>query len=182
MKYEISEDYTWKIPSDPLNLPDIPIESHEEHLYYHFYIKKVNVESFIKGNKFFEWLADNYKFSCGLIKMEPYKIYDWHIDVGKTKTNRGVCINALVTPSPSFVLFTDNLKNLAAHGGKSFQTDIKPFTYDINEIYLFNTTKAHSVYNFEKERLLFSVEFELDYPLLTYEKIKNKIKSEFLNE
>lgn len=182
MNYSIDEQYAWKIPSKPLNLPDIPLVNDDEHLYYHFYLKKIDVEKFIQGNPFFEWLAENYKFSCGLIKMERNKVYDWHIDVGKTKTNRGVCINALVTPSPSFVLFTDNLNNLMSHGGEEFQTDIVPFTYELNEIYLFNTTKAHSVYNFEKERLLFSVEFELDYPLLTYERIKDKIKTEFLNE
>ena len=182
MNYPIDEKYTWKIPSKPLNLPDIPLEG-EEGTYYHFHVKKINTEKFIKGNPFFEWLAENYKFSCGLIKMEPNKLYDWHIDAAsKTKINRGVCINALVTPSPSLVLFTDNLTNLMAHGGEEFQTDIIPFTYDLNEIYLFNTARAHSVYNFEKERLLFTLEFELEYPLLTYERVKNKIKTEFLNE
>ena len=40
MNYPIDEKYAWKIPSQPLSLLDIPLESGAEHLYYHFYLKK----------------------------------------------------------------------------------------------------------------------------------------------
>lgn len=180
MKYEnIDEKYAWKIPTTPVGIQNLPTIN-DEMEYYHFDVTEIDLEKFLSENDFFNWLYSNYRFRCGIVKMNPYQIYDWHIDVGEKRTNRGVCINALISESPSMVLFSENLENLASQGGTSWQAGIIPFTYEFEKVYLFNPTIQHSVYNFEKTRYLFSLQFELDYTQLSYEGLKSQIRNEYL--
>jgi len=173
------DKYAWKIPSDPIKYEDLPLLDVKGE-YYHFDVQEIDTLKLIEKNEFLNWLFARHHFRSGIVKMDPFKIYDWHEDVGADKTNRGVCINALISPSPSLVMWSDNLRELQSQGGNSFQADIVPFQYELNELYLFNPSIMHSVYNFEKPRLLFSLQFEEAYEDLKYEELLNEIKNEYI--
>jgi len=172
------DKYAWKIPSEPVTLEGLP-KANMKGEYYFFDVQEVDTLKLIENHHFLNWLFSRHQFRCGIVKMEPNKIYDWHQDSRKDATNRGVCINALITPSPSLVLWSDNLTDLKNHGGTKFQADIVPFQYELNQLYLFNPSIMHSVYNFQNERLLFSLQFDEPYEKLQYESLLNEIKNEY---
>jgi hypothetical protein len=171
--------YAWKIPCAKLKYENIPLNERKEE-YYYFDVQEIDTLKLIDKHHFLKWLFSRHQFESGIIKMEPNKIYDWHEDSKKEATYRGVCINALLSPSPSLVLWSNNLRDLVNHGGDKWQADIVPFQYELNELYLFNPTIMHSVYNFQHPRLLFSLQFKETVENLKYEELLNEIKNEYI--
>lgn len=123
--------------------------------YYHFTARPVAFDVLLK-DPLLDWIAKRYNFIAGVLKMEPYQQYDWHIDA-----RRGVGINLLLEHDDSIVLFSDKPMMLVK--------DIRTHKYDLNTYYLFNTQTAHCVINYSKPRYLFSVEFAKDKDELTYD-------------
>jgi hypothetical protein len=134
--------------------------------YYNFDIRPIP-QDILNKDPFFVWLS-KYKYFAAILKLDPYVCYDWHKD-----TKRGVGINMILTPhARSFCMFADN-KN-----GVVFKTEeliYKPATY-----YIFNTQQEHTVYNFETDRYMMSIEFELDKDALTFDDLLKDIKENYI--
>lgn len=98
----------------------------------------------------------------GVTKMLAFDYYKLHKD-----TERGVGINMLLQHRNSFCAFVDTDKN------KTTQMD-----YQSNTMYLFNTQVPHTVFNFEEDRYMFTVEFEDTLKLLPYRALVKTLSKE----
>lgn len=90
--------------------------------------------------------------SAGVTRMLSFDHYKLHKDI-----NRGVGINMLLQHKNSFCAFVDIEEN------KTIQ-----LPYQSNTMYLLNVQVAHTVFNFEEDRYLFTIEFEDTLRLLPY--------------
>jgi hypothetical protein len=145
---------------------DFAVTPSEWMTYYNFDAKPVPHEILFE-DEFFKWLAKRYNFMAGILKLDPYTCYDWHID-----TMRGVGVNMLLTPNTrSFCAFKFDLDQLVY---KIDELKYKPGTY-----YLFNTQVPHTVYNFETTRYLFSIEFAKGKDELTYKDLVKDIQANY---
>lgn len=167
--------YFLKITDVDINLSNLQPTS-ESHNYNGFYIYPMiddsSEEKFINDNEFLCWLNQRHPLKCALIKMSPFQTYNWHKDV-----RRGVCINVLLDHKNSYTLFSDDV----LEGSNGLYGNITKMNYELNKFYLFNNQIPHSVYNYEGERVLFSIEFlNEDKHQLTYEQLKNEIDEYFL--
>lgn len=134
--------------------------------YFNFDIRPVPQEILHK-DPFFTWLSSRYNYFGAILKLDPFVCYDWHKD-----TRRGVGINMILTPFVrSFCVFADNKEGVVF---KTEELQYKPTTY-----YVFNTQKDHTVFNFEMERYMLSIEFELDKDQLTFETLVTDIKENY---
>ena len=122
--------------------------------YYNFLAKPVPNDVLDKDHMFV-WLRQRYNLIAGIVKMDPYQNYDWHVD-----SRRGVSINMLIKNTNSIVFFTEDLEAVVKN--------IIPMQYNVNSYHLFNTQVPHCIVNMEGERYLFTVEFELDKEQLSY--------------
>lgn len=106
--------------------------------------------------------------NAGVLTMPAHRSYLWHRD-----GDRGVSINMLIScDHPSFCLF-----------GKAIDVnnvDFKEIKYQAETLYLFNTQWPHSVYNFEKDRYLFSIEFAQSKKELSYQQVLTWLKTQGL--
>lgn len=85
----------------------------------------------------------------GFLEMTPWTVYKWHKDI-----YRSASINLLLTAhDESYCLFT-------SEGDEALQIDVSELKYKEKTFYLFNTQERHMVLNLDKNRYLFSVEFE----------------------
>lgn len=134
--------------------------------YYNFLARPVSYDILFK-DPFFQWLGARYNFMGGIIKMEPYQQYDWHVD-----TRRGVGINMLLGHTKSYVLFTERPTDLVKN--------IRPHKYQENIYYVFNTQVPHSVVNLSGQRYLFTIEFEKDKTELTFEMLWKDILENYV--
>lgn len=160
----------YKIDTGDLNVDKVSIDTIDKD-YYGWFVKRLNIGELLEQNKFLKWLYNLYPFEAGIIKLKANKTYKWHID-----TNRGVSINALVTNSPSFTLFSPNIFD------EGDQSDIIRLDYELNKMYLFNPQIPHTVINFEKSRCMFSCEFNKNKDELTYDKLKGLIQEQYYNK
>lgn len=133
--------------------------------YYNFQAKPVSME-ILNKDPFFMWLSQHYKFIAGILKMEPYQQYDWHVD-----TRRGVGINMLLEHTDSIVMFTDNPKALVKN--------VYPMQYHPETYCIFNTQQPHCVINLQGYRYLLSIEFKQDKTELSFDMLKEKINNEY---
>lgn len=108
-------------------------------------------------------LGMKHQLAVGVIRLDPYTTYDWHID-----TRRGVCINMLLNNAKSNCLFSVG-ETEATH---SF-VELK---YHLGSYYAFNNQVPHMVLNFNESRYLMSVEFEADKNKLSYEQLLGELK------
>ena len=118
------------------------------------------------------WLSEpllnevNKKFKikdCAYLKLNSYTNYKWHKDV-----IRGASINMLMTPdAKSYTLFGEEKSE--------DQIEFIKLDYESEYFYLFNTQMIHSVFNLDKTRYIFSVEFEKNKNELTYAELYNMI-------
>jgi hypothetical protein len=99
---------------------------------------------------------------AGILLIEENSFYKWHID-----GLRGVGINMLLSHVNSHCLFTEHDYD------KKTQAKIVELEYKQDTFYIFNTQNPHTVINFNGPRYMFSVEFEQDKTLLTYDNVKN---------
>lgn len=135
--------------------------------YYNFMAKPAPKELIIEDT-FLSWLDERYEFIGGILRMEPYHQYDWHID-----TRRGVGINMLLNPDDGFssCMFTETPERLVKN--------IYPIKYNPKTYYIFNTQQPHCVINFSKPRYLFSIEFALDKDSLSYDDLRRDVKKNY---
>lgn len=105
--------------------------------------------------------------SCGILRIEPFTIYDWHKD-----TNRGLTINMLLKEVPSHSVF--------GFKKDDYNTHFVELNYVLKKFYLFNTQHLHSVINFEEYRYVFSTEFEKEKDQLNYQSVFNWCKQQGL--
>jgi hypothetical protein len=84
----------------------------------------------------------------GVVMLPPNTFYNWHTD-----TRRGVSLNMVLNPQDglSHCVFTPD-KDVVV--GEFVELQYKPDTY-----YVFNTQVDHMVLNFDKPRLLLTIEF-----------------------
>jgi len=136
--------------------------------YYNFAGKPLPYD-LLEQDPFFKWLGNRYEYLGGVIKLDPYTCYDWHVD-----TRRGVGINMLLTPNGSVYshsLFSRNKKEVSRN---FMQLHYKPNTY-----YLYNTQHEHMVINFQKPRYMFSVEFLQDKDKLTFDRLLKDVEENY---
>ena len=107
-------------------------------------------------------LGMQHKLAVGILRLDPYTTYDWHVD-----TRRGVSINMLLNNVKSHCLFSVG-ETEATHG--FIELKYQPKTY-----YAFNNQVPHMVINFEEPRYLMSVEFEADKNKLTFEQLLREV-------
>jgi hypothetical protein len=116
--------------------------------YFNFMAKQVPDEVMLK-DPFLRDLYEKEKFVAGITKMNPMTVYDWHTD-----ERRGVTINMLVDSGFSLTLFTTPSQDLVRHFAVA---EYKP-----QEYHFFNTQIPHAVFNFDRHRYLFTIEFLKD--------------------
>jgi hypothetical protein len=123
--------------------------------YYNF--KAIQVpDALLDKDPFFKKLSEHYMFSVGILKLDPYVCYNWHVD-----THRGVGVNMLLNSEiESKCLFAK---------GEGVQFEFEELKYKRGSYYLFNTQAPHSVLNFGQSRYLLSIEFELDKDNLSFD-------------
>ena len=155
-----------KIPSQSTiadEVLSIALDGEEWMPYYNFIAKPVPDEV-LQKDPFLKWLGERYNFIAGVLKSDPFTVYDWHID-----SRRGVGINMLLSfDGFSMCLFSTHDEQIVR--------PILPMQYTPNEYYVFNTQQKHMVLNFDQPRYLFTIEFELDKDGLSYDELVNDIK------
>jgi hypothetical protein len=146
-------------------------------------IYKLNPYSFNKVEGYYGWdgysipmdvmvkepilkkLHEKYRIKlAGFITIEPFTTYDWHTD-----TNRGVSINMIMTP---------NVNSVSMFGKMGKYKEQHKFTelkYQPQTFYAFNNNYLHQVINFDKPRVMFSLEFELDKNILSYQRLVGEL-------
>lgn len=144
----------------------LALEGREWVDYFNFEAIRLPVEIVTESCSFLERLYEAHPFICGIIRMQPYTFYDWHVD-----TNRGTCINMKLGYSNSYCMF-ENGNRINDLTGRFVTLD-----YKINTYYAFDNQVPHAIYNFDRERYLFTVEFEEDKTKLTFDNLVQEIKS-----
>ena len=123
--------------------------------YYNFKVVHAPVEILAK-DPFLTELFRSHQFKAGVIQLNPYVCYDWHID-----SRRGVGVNMLLNPEiKSNCLFAKN---------EGVQFEFEELLYKRDTYYLFNTQVRHTVINFDKPRYLFTIEFLDDKNHLSFD-------------
>lgn len=136
--------------------------------YYNFKAVRLDLDYLFERDPFFNALYQNHKFVPGLIRMDPHTYYNWHKD-----TNRGVSINMLLNyDGNSYCMFSKEKTN-AMSGA------FAPLHYMPNTYYLFNNQIAHTIYNFDRPRFLFSLEFAEDKDKLSFNQLRKEMMYEF---
>lgn len=133
--------------------------------YFNFMAKPVPYEVIFK-DPFFQWLGQRYNFIAGVLKMEAFQQYDWHVD-----SRRGVGINMLLEHEDSLLMFTERPNDLVKN--------IYPVKYQPKTYYIFDTQTPHCVINLSAPRFLFTVEFEKDLNELSFDDLKNDIRDNY---
>tara|TARA_B100001093_G_C26683415_1_gene951490 strand:+ start:166 stop:666 length:501 start_codon:yes stop_codon:yes gene_type:complete len=160
-----------KIKADDINLTDVNIiAQHDE--YEGFNCSILDTDKLLENNSFLKWLYSKYKFTAAILQIDPYMHFIWHKDA-----KRGVTINSMLSDGKSHTLFSDDVDNAA------YQATILPLPYIKDKLFLFNTQVSHCVFNFNKKRQMFSVEFETSFnDGLTYNDVLKTIKEEYYSQ
>jgi hypothetical protein len=108
-------------------------------------------------------LGTKYPLAVGIIRLDPYTTYDWHVD-----GRRGVCVNMLLNDVKSHCLFE-------VEHDEATHTFLE-LKYCLGSYYVFNNQVPHMVINFNESRYLMSVEFEADKNELSYEQLLGEVK------
>jgi len=137
--------------------------------YYNFKAVRLDIDYIIERCPFLNYIYKYHRFTPGLLRMDPYTYYNWHID-----DKRGVSINMLINAhSESHCLFSPD----PSLTSEFIELPYRPATY-----YLFNNQVHHSVYNFGRIRYLFSIEFNETKELLSFSTLFKEVLDEFLIE
>lgn len=108
---------------------------------------------------------------AGVLRLGPHRSYSWHLD-----QDRGASINMLLSAH----------QNSHCWFGKRMtdprQVELLELEYQPHTLYLFNTQWPHSVFNFNQERYLFSLEFEQSKESLSYKQLFTWLQQEQLLE
>lgn len=161
-----ADKYFLEIPNQTFVSDDLEIQQ-EPFNHNGFYTYPVlNQEDVVNQNLFLKWLYGEYKFNCGVIKMSPNLLYNFHRDV-----SRGVCVNVLLGHENSVTFFSEKVFNQNSH-----YADLTELKYKPNKFYLFNNQIPHGVFNIDGNRSIFSIEFESNKYQLSYPILKQKVK------
>jgi len=115
------------------------------------------------GDPILYMLGMQHKLAVGILRLNPYTTYDWHVD-----GRRGVCINMLLNDVKSHCLFE------VGHDEATHQfVELK---YNPKSYYIFNNQVPHMVTNFAQSRYLMSVEFVEGKDELTFDQLIKEIK------
>tara|TARA_R110000765_G_C18702052_1_gene581907 strand:+ start:140 stop:688 length:549 start_codon:yes stop_codon:yes gene_type:complete len=135
---------------------------------YSFRTLPLDVESLVKEDPLLGWLNAAHPFSAGILSMDPWSYYDWHTD-----EKRGASINMMLTcggePGHYHSIFSHDRDDTSLTG------NFVELRYQPEVYYLFNNQVSHSVYNFEKERLVFSTEFREEKDRLDFNSLGPEI-------
>ena len=130
--------------------------------YYNFYAVQVPFDLAFEDPVLYT-LGMKHKLAVGVIRLDPYTTYDWHID-----TRRGVSINMLLNNAKSNCLFSVS--------GTEATHNFVELKYRLGSYYLFNNQVPHMVINFSESRYMMSVEFEADKNELTFDQLMGEMK------
>lgn len=105
-------------------------------------------------------IGNKHPLMGGVVMLPPNTFYNWHKDA-----RRGVSINMVLNPIDglSHCVFTPDKDVIV---GSFIELKYEPDTY-----YLFNTQVDHMVLNFDKPRLLLTIEFGEDKYALSYDNL-----------
>jgi len=108
---------------------------------------------------FLLWLRSHVPFTGGMLRMAPWTNYGWHTDY-----QRGCSLNLLMTePEDSCCLFRHS-----PSGQIHQMLPIVPVAYTQTHYMCLNTQIEHSVFNWHKERFIFTLHFERALAEFTY--------------
>lgn len=130
--------------------------------YYNFQVKEIPVEV-IAEDSFLRDLYSIEPFDAGVTMMHPMSVYDWHVD-----EKRGVSINMLMESGFSLTMYTTLDTNLVR--------PIQVVEYKPDHYHFFNTQMPHAVFNFDKPRYLFTLDFYKDKTELDYKDLLNILR------
>jgi len=130
--------------------------------YYNFHATQVPFD-LAYSDPILRSLGTKYPLAVGIIRLDPYTTYDWHVD-----GRRGVCVNMLLNNVKSHCLFEVG-HDEATH-------TFLELKYRLGSYYVFNNQVPHMVINFNESRYLMSVEFEADKNELSYEQLLGEMK------
>lgn len=116
--------------------------------YFNFQVVRVPNEV-LRSDAFLMDLMGRHPFRAAVTRMDPYTVYDWHID-----DVRKVSINMLWEAGEYVTAFSL---------GGDMVKKIMPVTYQAHRFYFFDTQLPHMVMNFSKPRYMFTVEFAPDF-------------------
>lgn len=130
--------------------------------YYNFNVSQLPNEIVYKDSVL-KHLIDQIDLQVGILKMDPYTCYNWHID-----TDRIVGINMLIHHNNSKCLFTQNSNEVTF---PIHELNYQPETY-----YIFNTKIPHCVINFDGYRYMLSLEFIDKNKIITFNQLTEMFK------
>ena len=125
-------------------------------------LNKEKVFSLSPEMAFINSIAPFAEFGVGVAKMECHHHYKLHTD-----WDRGPGINMLLQSQNSFCAFVDIDTDQTVH-----------MNYQPNKLYIFNTQVPHTIFNFEGERFLLTVEFEEHKQVMPYQGFLKRLKRE----
>ena len=125
--------------------------------YFNFEVKFVSPDVTNK-DPFLRALNKSHRFNAAILRINQNSIYNWHID-----DNRGVSVNMLIDGGASHCIFTNEEYAVV--------NNIQELKYEPKTYYALNVQNYHSVINFEKPRYMFSLEFNEDKNILTFDQL-----------
>jgi hypothetical protein len=131
--------------------------------YYNFKAAQAPDEILAK-DPFLVDLFRKHPFVGGIVRLDPYVCYDWHID-----TRRGVGVNMLLN--------FEGISHCLFAKGEGTQFEVEELVYTPNRYFLFNTQTSHTVINFAEPRYLFTIEFGADKDHLSFEDLYLQMKN-----
>ena len=131
-------------------------------IYYNFEASQVPAQ-LLNRDGFLVALAQKRKFHAGILRMQPKRCYNWHVD-----TDRKVGLNMLIQDGNSHCLFMTEDNGL--------RCNVEELKYEPDSYYVFNTQVPHMVLNIEQPRYLFSLEFLEEDRGLTFDELLADIK------
>ena len=112
----------------------------------------------VSDDPLFVLLNAKYEYTIGVIKLDPFTCYDWHVD-----KERGVGVNMLLNHDGlSHCLFK-------SVGNEHVMCGITELVYEPDMYYALNTQVSHTVYNFAAPRYMMSVDFSQKKNVLSYQ-------------
>ena len=156
-KSKVINDYFQKVKDDL-----------EFNFYYNFLISPIPNELMEEEEVLKELNKEFPVRHMGISKFCPFTHHKWHQD-----TDRGVTVNMLLQSQRSQVLFghPQEMGENYEKFGKNGTINFVELNYEPETFYLFNAQINHSIFNFEGDRYLFTLEFEKDKNELSYEDI-----------
>jgi len=137
------------VEQDNLDQYTVPISSQSRK-----YILQTQVPKTLLSNcPVLSKLLDNFTwFSALIFKMDPFSLYDWHVD----SKDQAPAIPGK-TFSINLLLQNQRSSLLVANESPDTRTRFTEFQYEPNRLYLLRSNIPHAIVNFEQTRYLLSI-------------------------